>query len=201
MVPLLSYDEGRQYMQVYKAKESNYHAFGSDDMFQNERPQKKTLSDRLEGSKQVFGKIGSFFSNSVKSIVKTKDGNQDRRAINRRSDDTDEEEDEDNDTNNKFNNIGQDIKNISHKIGESFVNLGSRTKDFASQAGTYVKQKTNAIIKGQDQEVDESEIPVIRKEGDKYTQYFDNSGNGTTSGQRESKNDSKNEEEADVHFI
>jgi len=60
-------------MQTQKAKESNYHAFGSDDMFASERPQKKSIADRLESSKQVFGKIGSFFSNSVKNIVKHKE--------------------------------------------------------------------------------------------------------------------------------
>lgn len=180
---------------MYESKitESNYHAFGSDDMFQSERPQKKTLADRLETSKQVFGKIGTFFSNSMKNIVSHKDTEprSDLEQIDR------EDEEPHNKDKRKHKDIGKDIKSISSKIGEGIVNIGSKTKTLATQAGTFVKQKTNTMFRKEHEEIHEEPV----KEGVRYQQYFDYTGDGDGSGRGNGSKKGSKSEEGDVHFI
>lgn len=182
-------------MQEIRSKESNYYAFGSDDMFQSERPQKKSLSDRMEGGKQVFSKIGTFFGNSVRSIVKMKDAepsDEDNRV--KREEDT-----EDNARGkNKLKDIGKDIKHISSKIGDGIFNIGSKTKNLASQTGTFLKQKTNTLFNAKD----ESEIKdEISKNSNRYQEYFDEEGPGGDQKSEESTTRGKRDPETDVHFI
>lgn len=195
LIPLLSYDEGREPMYEAKTKDTNYYAFGSDDMFQNERPQKKTFSDRVESGKQVLGKFGNFFTNSVRNIVKSKES-EEKMDVDQ-VDSQKEEITDDNKSSHGFKDIGLDFKNLSSKIGEGLSTIGSKTKTFASQTSTYFKQRTSTIFNA----TDDAEIKEeISKSGMKYQQYFDEEPKPTDK-ELNSSVTKKESSDTDVHFI
>ena len=169
-------------------KESNIHAFGSDDMFTDERQQKKTISTTLESGKQALGKIGTFFTKSVKNIVKT--DTEPSQTVQKDRDIIEP------DNKNKFKDIGQDIKHISSKIGEGIITFGSKTKNLASQTGNFLKQKTNTMFNAN------AELQIkedISDKGNKYKDYFGENLEKTANCNEYVADKDKSQD--DVHFI
>ena len=67
-----SKEVGKQKLDEAKKADQKYFAFGSDDIVQQSRSNKKGIEETLQSGKDLFQKFGSFIGSSVNSIIEPK---------------------------------------------------------------------------------------------------------------------------------
>ena len=103
---------GQEKMKEKKKQETDYFAFGSDDLTTDKRQEDNKLKETLTQGKQMFQKFGSFLGNSIKNIAKPKKEDEQKTRKN--------SQDETAENAPKVN----EFKQISNKIGQSLMNFG-----------------------------------------------------------------------------
>lgn len=122
--------------------DKEYFAFGSDDLNGRKKSDDKTFEDKIKSGKDMVMKFGSFLGNSFKEIVKPKGSKDDiktdgKETVAATKDNRQQKTDEppvvrgppgeiaDSKTEqNKRNEALTELKNISSKIGATFLNFG-----------------------------------------------------------------------------
>ena len=180
---------------------STFEAFGSDDMFQDERPKTKNLDDHLQSGKELLGKVGNFFTSSVRKLT-TKSNNDQQSGLQ----DIDKEEERNKSwiNNDNTTKIKNGIFSVSKNIGDSLWSLGSKTKKIAVDSGKFIKKNVDGMMNGGDREgrIDEDEVNEGLQNGSdkKFNQYFTDQ-TGDNRAMDENIKQKKAKEEDDVHFI
>lgn len=195
MLPLPSKEEAREELKPRLITKSTMEAFGSDDMFQEQRPKTKNLEDHLQNGKELLGKMGNFFTNSVRSLT-TKKNNE--PETNLQTIDTEEEQNKRWVNNDKTTQLKNSIYDISKNIGDSLWSFGSKTKKIAVDSGKFIKKNVDDMMsngKEKEKEQDEDREGLQDESDNKYNHYF------TDQSIKTNTNQYKKKEEDDVHFI
>lgn len=193
LLPSPTQEEAKELIETRTNNKSAFTAFGSDDMFQEKRQPKKNLNDHLENGKEVLGKIGSFFSNSVRKITQKKESNE--HESNLQDMDKQEEDNKSWVNDSKSAKIKKGFMSASNSIKDGLWKFGSKTKKIAMDSGRFIKDKTNDVFNKEEKNEDTS---------NKYNGYFSDTNQKTRDSPEdkvEENSESKKKEQEDVHFI
>lgn len=158
-----------------------YEAFGSDDINGSGKKNKKRFfGGKLESGKFVFGKIGNFFSNNVKKLVRGRSRRKEKKAEKTDNTNNIDKEDKLNKSDNDVYGGGEEkggfeglggIKNVPSHIGGALRKLSDKTIEVATGTTNYIKKKSSDFIISKDEDVIRNEI---KKENGNFDAYLKN---------------------------